>query len=302
MTRRIMLLGIVFALGCGTAHAQLANKPSDSIAALNCDFSHPTCNGALLDVYNGSGTLASPPSAGTITVQSDAGAPWSPTSVMQSRRFANTPAGGAQLEYWGIPQGAKEIYVEMAWKPSDPFEGKVHGNNKMFFVRGKQPGTNGVFMYKKPQSTNPATSGIIIWTTQLANNLNQCFGAPDLDYCHPNVTTTPIFPGQWYRISARIMASTCPTCRDGRVRWWVNDILNGDYSNFAYGPSADFWLWAETWDGSGPVNEWVTDANHRLDHLHISYCMTGCAGSGGGGGPDTTPPGRATGLTITQLN
>lgn len=288
--------------------AQWSNEPSDATIAIDCNFNHATCNGQLLDVYNGSGTRPSPPSAGTATVVQDASATISPQNVLQSTRFANNPAGGIQYELWNIPQGAKEIYSGLLWKPSVPFKGKNHNFNKLFFIRGKAPGTNGYVFLNKTYGNDPSITGLIGWNTQLAYNLNQCGGyAPDQDVCFPNIYTTPIVMGQWYKIEFRIRASSCPTCRDGRVRWWVNNQLNGDYTNFAYGPAVDFWLWSETWDGSGPPNEWETEAWHRIDHVRVSYCMNGCSGSGGGGTTppppgDTTPPGQVTSVTVTQLD
>jgi len=50
----------------------------------------------------------------------------------------------------------------------------------------------------------------------------------------PNVTTTPITYGQWYRIEWYMQWESAPGAGDGVMRWWVNGTLNGEYSNVHY--------------------------------------------------------------------
>lgn len=235
-----------------------ANQPYHLKTLIDCSFDSTTCDGKLVDPYKSSG--------GTLKVVQDPLAPFSGSNVLQSTRFANVAAGGTQLEYY-LPTGTKEIYAGMYWRTSAQFEGKNHGGNKLFFIRGQGPGTNGVFMYICPN--RDCSQGHIRWITQLANNLDQC-GGLDLDSCAPNITNVPIKPGVWYKIEVYMKASSCATCHDGTVKWWINGTLAGSYNNFAYGPAVDTWIWSETWDGSGPANEWVTEGYHQLDHLYIS--------------------------------
>ncbi len=239
-------------------NASWANEPGNLKTLIDCAFNSTTCDGKLGDPYQTSGR--------TVNIVQDASAPFSGTNVLRSTRFANVAAGGTQLEYY-LPTGNKEIYVGMYWRTSTQFEGKNHGGNKLFFIRGQGPGTNGVFMYICPN--RDCSKGYILWTTQLTYNLDQC-GGLDIDSCKPNVNNVLIKPGTWYKIEVYMKASSCATCHDGTVKWWINGTLAGSYNNFAYGPAVDTWLWSETWDGSGAVNEWVTEGYHHLDHLYIS--------------------------------
>lgn len=235
------------------------NEPGGFKLLVDCAFNSATCDGKLGDPYKSVGN--------TVKIVQDSTAPFSGPQVLRSTRFANVAAGGTQLEYY-LPTGNKEIYVGLYWKASPQFEGKNHGGNKLFFIRGQGPGTNGVFMFICPN--RDCNAGYIIWTTQLSYNLDQCKNAPDIDVCGANVNNVRVKPGTWYKIEVYMRASSCATCHDGSVRWWINGTLAGNFNNFAYGPAVDTWIWSETWDGSGPANEWTTEAYHELDHLRIS--------------------------------
>jgi len=50
----------------------------------------------------------------------------------------------------------------------------------------------------------------------------------------PNVTTTPVTYDRWYRIEWYMKWESVPGAGDGVMRWWVNGVLNGDYSNVRY--------------------------------------------------------------------
>ncbi|HEY3280094.1 MAG TPA: hypothetical protein VGJ83_06240, partial [Gemmatimonadales bacterium] len=50
----------------------------------------------------------------------------------------------------------------------------------------------------------------------------------------PNVTTTPIGYGQWYRIEWYLRWESRPGASDGVIRWWVNGALNGDYRTIRF--------------------------------------------------------------------
>ncbi|HEY8190314.1 MAG TPA: hypothetical protein VIF12_06480 [Micavibrio sp.] len=185
------------------------------------------------------------------------------------------------------PTQITEIYVGFWWRVNPEFNGNGVNASKIFFIRGSPPGTNGVFLMR----TNPGEAPYLYWTTQTPNNRDQCGSGPDVDICYPNVQAVPLTRGQWYRVEAYFKASSCDTCHDGIVKWWVNGTLSGDYQNFAYGPVVDTFVWTQTWDGYGNGMGFQADAHHYLDHLHIS-CPGGCktASNTGGGGSVKVPP------------
>lgn len=295
MMRRLLMLLCSVLLYTSTAEAQWTNEPAGANVLLDCGFNHPTCNGSLQDPYNTANTLPSPPSANTLSVVTDTSAPMSPSNVLRSQGNASTGTGGTELHYIA-PSPIKEVYVGFWWRTNPEFTGNQVNANKTFFIRGTQGGQNGVFYLR----SNPGQSKFLYWSTQLPYNLNQCFGAPDQDHCYPNVSTTAIIPGTWYKVEVYMKASTCPTCRDGAVRWWINGVLNGNYSNFAYGPLVNEWVWSETWDGAGNGAGFTTNPAHFIDHLHIS--APNCTGNCSGGGNLDNPPGASgtvTGVTVT---
>lgn len=290
----ILLAALLLAFASSPARAQWPNEPPGSTVLLDCAFDTPTCDGQLLDPYNSAGLAASPPSANTVTVVSDPTAPFSPTNVMRASLFHPNTQGGTELHYIA-PTKINEIYVGFWWKVNPEFNGNVVNASKIFFVRGSIPGTNGVFLMR----TNPGEAPYLYWTTQLPNNRDQCGSGPDVDICYPNVQSVPLTRGQWYRVEAYFKASSCDTCHDGIVRWWVNGTLSGDYQNFAYGPVLDTFVWSQTWDGHGNAMGFTADAHHYMDHLHIS-CPNGCPVSTNTGGSTSTGGGggTSTGLRV----
>lgn len=293
--KALLILCLILALPSLAFAQAWPNEPAGSVALFDCGFNHPTCNGNLQDPYNTANTLPNPPSANTLSVVTDTSAPVSPPSVLKSQGNAATGTGGTELHYVA-PSLIKEVYVGFWWRTNPEFTGNQINANKTFFIRGTQGGQNGVFYLR----TNPGQNKFLYWSTQLPYNLNQCFGAPDQDHCYPNITTTPIVPGTWYRVEVYMKASTCPTCRDGAVRWWINGVLNGNYSNFAYGPFVNEWVWSETWDGAGNGAGFTSNPAHFIDHLHISLPT----GSGGvAPNPDTPagPPAVPTGLNAQKV-
>jgi hypothetical protein len=56
----------------------------------------------------------------------------------------------------------------------------------------------------------------------------------------PNVATTPLQYNQWYRIEWYLQWASAPQVADGIMRWWVNGVLNGNYTNVSYPNDAGF--------------------------------------------------------------
>ncbi len=244
------------------------NEPTGFRALLNCGFETPLCDGKLLDPYNATGLNPAKPSMHTVSVVQDTSAPLSPSSVYRSMMDYQVHQGGSETHFYTQSQ-VKEIYVGIWWRSNPDFTANGVGANKTFFIRG--PGLNGVFLWQKPRGSNLSR---LYWTTQMGNNLDQC-GGTDIDACFANGNDVFITPGNWYRIEVYMKASSCATCRDGVVKWWITPkggtpSLAGNYSNFAYGPVFDEWVWSETWDGFGNAIGFTSDPAHYLDHLYIS--------------------------------
>ena len=246
-----------------------ANKPANTNVILDYDFNKTTlASVGIFDAY------------GSSIATTDGTAPVSPSSCIKSRIEAGSNTGGMQLNY--VFNTSSDMFVGISWRTNAGFEGRPQGN-KTFFMRG--PGANGFFLWG-----NDALSGgshRIIWS----------FNTSGLDNSHITGSTdpgTPLYPqnsaaatvtrGIWYRIEAYVKKSTTNTSRDGTIRWWVNGVLVGNYTNTNYaGGGLNEWVWSETWDGT--PNFTVTTAwEHYLDHLYIAS-----ASASGTGGGTTTP-------------
>lgn len=280
------------------ASPEWPNEPAGSVTLLDCGFSSgPTCGGQLGDPYNSAGLNASPPSAGTLTVQSDSTAPFSPSNVLNSKLVYPNRGGGTELHFFA-PRDIRNVYVGFWWKPSDPFGGNVVGTNKTFFVRSGYPGSNGVFLWTYRYSDTVSTNGNhgqIFWNTQVVGtNTDRC-GSGGLA-CRANVGPNKrIIPGDgWHKIEARFIGGSCATCSNGTMMWWIDGVLEGYYPNFQYVTTFREWVWSETWDnfGNGTVPAgYASNQSHNIDHLHISStdCDATCTGPGENI-PPTSPP------------
>lgn len=264
--KQIKLVGFILGLAVAAfCSANWPNEPSGT-GLLDCGFDNPTCNGALWDVYGGA----------RITSLSDATI--SAPNVLVSSLIYPSLTGGMELTYpanAGSAKSMREMFVALRWRTNSGFEGNRPGGNKLFFMRANNwtmgaPRTNGYFYQKGPANSFPHTISFSHNTGGLDNS-HTC-GADLGLICSPNVNTTPIFPGNWYTIEAYVKASSCNTCKDGIVRWWVNGVLNGDYTNVNYGANIlNEFTWAQTWDGTPTGNPCCAtqDWHHYVDHVLI---------------------------------
>ncbi|GAB1723774.1 MAG: hypothetical protein NTNFB01_26700 [Nitrospira sp.] len=273
----VALLTLTF--GLSTTQTQAAgvwtNEPSGASVVMDCPFNSVSGCG-ILDAYSSS------------EIASDSSAPISPGNVVKSTIYAGNSSGGMQLNYQ-MPQIYSEMYVGLIWRTNPEFQGRPQGN-KTFFMRG--PGSNGVFLFNNAVLNNGSGAMIFGHNTGGINNNHACAFALG-EACYPNVGSGTLTVGVWTKLEAYIKKSTTATSRDGIVRWWVNGVPAGNYTNLNYAPAGlNEWAWSETWDGylnPLPTVNW----SHFVDHLHISV--------GGGGASTDQPPGPPANPTIRSV-
>ncbi len=229
------------------------NEPSGAAVVLDCAFSSSPSACGILDVYS------------SAVLDSDGSAPVSPSGVIRSTIYPGNQSGGAQLN-WTTSQIVNEMYVGKMWRTNSAFEGRTTAN-KTFFVRG--PGVNGFFGL----GGSPGSASWPIYfghNTASLDNSHTC--AFDLGLvCNPNVGNVQAVRGQWTKLETYFKKSTTATSRDGIVRWWVNGVMVGNYTNMNYAPNGlNEWVWSETWDGTVTYPVPSTQWSHYIDHLHIS--------------------------------
>lgn len=254
------------------------NEPAGASTVLDCPFISVTGCG-ITDEYSSGG------------LTSESGGRVSPPSALGVRLAPGAGTGGGQWDYYYST--VKEVFVGLSWGTNPGFQGRSTCN-KMFFVIG--PAGGGVFCF----GTGQVGGGVpIVFSHNSSLSNGHACGGDGL-FCYPQ-TNVSVFPGQRYKLEFYIKDSTTTTSRDGIMRWWVNGVLSGNYTNLnLYGGGWNRWTWTPTWDNCGGnqvcdlrgvlnTQEWV----HYIDHLHISIpnCPAGgCSGGGGTSPPPATPP------------
>jgi hypothetical protein len=85
---------------------------------------------------------------------------------------------------------------------------------------------------------------------------------------YPNVTTTPVNPNEWHRIEFYYRWETTPgVSGDGVIRFWVDGVLNGDYTNVHY-PAQSFieFQYAPTLQNPPPAEQFM-----YIDHTRVRW-------------------------------
>ncbi|MGC3976665.1 MAG: hypothetical protein QM771_20135 [Nitrospira sp.] len=202
------------------------NEPSGASVVMDCPFNSVSGCG-ILDAYSSS------------QIASDGSAPISPGNAVKSSIYPGNSSGGMQLNYQ--TSMVREMYVGLMWRTNPQFLGRPVGN-KTFFIRG--PGSNGVFLFNNAALNNGSGPMIFAHNTGGLDNSHACAMDSGLA-CYPNVGPGILTVGTWTKLEAYIKASTTSTSRDGIVRWWVNGVPAGNYTNLNYGAGGlNEWAWS----------------------------------------------------------
>jgi hypothetical protein len=203
-------------------------------------------------------------------IVSDAGAPGGDTTIVEIafNGLDNIDATPAKL--WAVFAASKEVYTEWWIKVSANWSSDPAGAGKMHYLwpTAAVGGGNyysGILCAGTPfgtcasKTTTPLVVGMWIQWTGAAPD-NQPYG----DFMRmPNVTTTTFLRNQWVKVAFYTKQESTPgSSRDGIIRWWVNDILNGNYPALST-PSADFNLFEFAPYKQDPVAQaeflWIAD-------------------------------------------
>lgn len=230
------------------------NEPNGFAALVDHNFTTVT-GGVLLDVYN----------AGSLV--SDGTAPLSPSSCLSQVRVVGQVGGGTQLDYYP-PRSYPEVFYGFWWKPSNTFEGNPNNSNKIMFLVNNE--ANSVLLWYGA----PNTPRQLVWNNQnfgvLSNgHIASSFGDdPGGRIFLPNVSSNTVSLGAWHKVEWYWKKSTTNTSRDGIVRWWLDGVLCGNYTNINNGQSNWYYYSLNhTWDSVVPM---TANWEHRFDHMYIS--------------------------------
>jgi len=301
MMRRfaLALMICLWAPSIAVAHPYFTNEPSSGQRIVDCSFLTHTCAGEYT-----SGTVLVNGTAGNIV--SDPAGPVSPPSAIQATLNLATFFGNMEW-FWWDSQADAALFVGHTLTISPTYGVSLVGCSKFNFVRSFNQAfgaiTNGTFLFC---GDGPTKQVRFSHNTQGLNNAHICGGDAIGNMCFPNVGPSTFQRGTPMKFEACIEASTCPTCRDGVLKWWVDGVLAGSYTTLNYGGNNvnEVSPLNATWDGPSGLNGqgFTTETYQRTDHMIVRRGSRGmCSGTNTGEG-GITPPGQVTSVTVTQIN
>lgn len=151
----------------------------------------------------------------------DATAPYSAPSVLQISFTPDLEHDRQPTVHWmGLPF-VRELYATWWLKLSPNWKASPAGAGKMTFLW--PPQGNGVMYSALGGSSAP--HHVTIATT---------WPAYGYKFWEPNVARTDVYYDRWYRVQWYVNWETTPGAGDGIIRWWVDDVLNGEYTTVTF--------------------------------------------------------------------
>ena len=184
-------------------------------------------------------------------------------SVQSNELVFTYPAGfqsgyAPGVAYLDIPAPTPESYFGFWWKPSSRWQSHPSGVNKIALLF---PSTSGAGTIVMMMFHDGGT-----YTIQVEPTFES-----DSRRLAPNRTATPVVLGAWHQIEWYVRYSSNPSSGDGVVRWWVDGVLQGEYTDLQMPPDAGFTQYTirPVWGGA------VGDAKVQTDsfsygRVHIS--------------------------------
>lgn len=142
----------------------------------------------------------------------------------------------------------KEVFAGIWWKASSPWQDPTSASSTMILsIATTTDGSSQVYLELSATGSTPPHRLDVV--TQFTN-------IPSARLT-PNTTTTDVGLGTWHRIEWYLKYSTTPTSNDGVIRWWLDGVLQGDYTNQDMPADAGFvgYVIQPTWTGTGNKTE-----------------------------------------------
>jgi hypothetical protein len=242
-----------------------SNEPTGFTLINNYDFRDPLPTGTSQPIGTSGWSINNPtnpaePQGTGAVLASDNAAPCSPPGVMQMTYPVNFFGGYGPAKAYFERSGITESYWGFWWKPSNPWQNHVGSAiNKI------------AFMYTPTNGSNIYIA--MHWTgTQYELDVTPFFVGGDngTRVLTPNQTLTPVTLGAWHKIEWYVKYAATPGGPSGIVRWWLDGVLQGQYTDVRTSPDAGFNAYAfdPTWGGGGGTKS-ETDF-YWYDHSHIS--------------------------------
>jgi hypothetical protein len=213
--------GIVLALAIGVvvmAHSPAAPSLPESVAARNLVALNDQPWDRLVGNFWSYLRRSSSDDASIVV---DATAPYSAPNVLRIAFSPNLENDRQPTVHWiGLPF-VREVYATWWIKLSPNWTPNAAGAAKMTFL---WPPQGGGVLYSAIAGSNLPHRVLIVTT----------WPAYGYQLWEPNIATTGIHYDRWYRIQWYVKWESSPGSRDGIIRWWVDDTLNGEYSDLYF--------------------------------------------------------------------
>jgi hypothetical protein len=195
-------------------------------------------------------------SGGTDQIISDSTAPVSPTNVLEYIYPVGFVDGYAPATQF-YPVSGKEIFVGMWWKPSSSWQGNRSFVNKIQFF---QVQNSSIYMTMYGPNGGPY---------ELRTNAQW----PEMgsQWMTPNASSGVVTLGQWHRLEWYLKYDSSYGAGDGIIRWWMDGVLVGNYTNVRFPNDAGFveYQISPTWGGNTGQTKTQQDF-FRFDHSYLS--------------------------------
>ena len=174
------------------------------------------------------------------SIVTDLTALFSPSNVL---RIVFTPGCCVDAEpsvHWMTLPTVREVYTGWWMEISPTWEPNPAGGGKITFLwtdnGSGQVYTNLYHPCSYPEVCNPDVQG-----APYKIGANTEWAPYGQHIWYPNVTTTWVYPGTWHRVEFYYRWETTPgSSNDGIIRWWVDGVLNGNYTNVHYPNAGGF--------------------------------------------------------------
>ena len=184
---------------------------------------------------------------GWAALVSDPGAPFSPPSVYDFVYPQGMVEGNAPATVYYDGLGSTEMYAGFWWKPSSPIDLGPDGNKIAFMFNGGGGLGGQQFLILLPDGR--------------LHVLPEYLG--DYRWRDPNVTATVVRLGAWHRVEWYANVAT------GTLKWWLDGVLQGSYTNVRNLFPFDMFQLSPTWGGNIGAQKHETD-HYWFDHVRLS--------------------------------
>jgi len=181
---------------------------------------------------------------GSVQLALDPGAPLSPANVYDFVFPQGMLEGTAPGSVYYTNLGTGEVYAGFWWKASSPFDLGPDGNKIAFLFNGAGGQQFLILLPDGRLHVLPEYPGDFRWRD-------------------PNVNATVVTLGVWHRVEWYCQLAT------GTLKWWLDGVLQGSYSDVRNANSFDQFEFSPTWGGNSGARKAETD-HYWFDHVHLS--------------------------------